>query len=320
MMAEGHKTAVLVPCYNEEKTIGVVVRELRTKLPDADIYVFDNNSTDDTAKEALQAGAIVRYERRQGKGNVVRSMFRQVEADVYVMMDGDGTYPADRVYELINPIVRGDADMVIGSRLHPLSESIFKTINRTGNRLFLFLIKSVFGIHITDLLSGYRSFSRSVVKGLPILSRGFEVETELTVKCLERGYRILEIPVSLSERPEGSKSKINILKDGLLIFKTIFALLRDYKPLTAFGIFGLFLVACGLIPGIIVIREFLLTGYVLHIPSAILAVGLVLSGIIVGFAGLVLHTIARRFQEIDYQLQNLNETIHKRPEDSASSQ
>jgi glycosyltransferase involved in cell wall biosynthesis len=317
-MAKECKIAVLVPCYNEEKTIGAVVREFRSELHDADIYVVDNNSTDDTVKEALQAGAFVRYEKRQGKGNVVRSMFRQIEADVYVMVDGDGTYPASRVHELISPIMKGDADMVIGSRLHPLSESIFKTINRTGNRLFLFLIKSVFRIHVTDLLSGYRSFSRSVVKGLPILSRGFEVETELTVKCLERGYRIVEVPVSLSERPEGSKSKINILKDGLLIFKTIFVLLRDYKPLTAFGIFGLFLVACGLIPGIIVIREFLLTGFIRHIPSAILAVGLVLSGTIVGFAGLVLHTIARRFQEIDYQLQNLNETIHRGTEDRLS--
>ncbi|MBI4685863.1 MAG: glycosyltransferase [Nitrospirae bacterium] len=301
------RISVLIPCYNEGETVASVVRDFRAQLPNADIYVFDNNSTDNTVEEAKKAGAIIRYEKRQGKGNVVRSMFKQVDADVYVMVDGDGTYPAQKVHELIKPILTDDFDMVIGSRLHPMSESKFKLLNQIGNRLFIFILNYIFRVRLTDLLSGYRAFSRRVVKSLPILSRGFEIETELTVKCLERGYQISEIPVNLSPRPEGSRSKIKIFRDGFLIFNTIFALFRDYKPLTAFGLLGLFLIICGLIPGLIVIREFFSTGYILHIPSAILAVGLVLSGLLVMFTGLVLHTIARHFQEIDYQLRNLAE-------------
>ncbi|HDO35625.1 MAG TPA: glycosyltransferase [Nitrospirae bacterium] len=297
--------AILIPCYNEGKTVAGVINGFRLQLPDADIYVYDNNSTDNTAEEARRAGATVRSENRQGKGNVVRSMFREVDADVYVMVDGDGTYPPENVHELIRPIVTGDADMVIGSRLHTLSDSHFKPLNRIGNRLFLFLLNSIFRVNITDLLSGYRAFSRRVVKSLPIISRGFEIETELTVKCLERNYRVVEVPISLSPRPKGSKSKIKIFRDGFLIFNTIFALFRDYKPLTAFGLVGLILVVSGFIPGTVVIKEFIATGYINRIPSAILAVGLVLSGLLVAFVGLVLHTISRRFQELDCQLQNL---------------
>jgi len=251
------------------------------------------------------------YEKRQGKGNVVRSMFRKVDADIYVMVDGDGTYPADKVHELINPIKNGDADMVVGSRLHSMSESNFKPLNRLGNKLFLLILNKIFKVNITDLLSGFRAFNRRVVKNLPVLSRGFEIETELTVKCIERGYRIFEVPVNLSQRPEGSDSKIKIFGDGFLIFNTIFALFRDYKPLTVFGMLGLILSISGFIPGIIVIREFILTGYIKRVPSAILAVGLVLSGLLIIFLGLVLHSVARRFQELDYQFQNLNEWVQR---------
>ena len=303
------RIAVLIPCYNEEKTVAGVVRDFRARLPDADLYVYDNNSTDRTAEEAERAGAIVRRETRQGKGNVIRAMFRQSEADVYVMVDGDGTYPADRVSELIGPVLRDEADMVNGSRLHPLSQSSFRSMNRLGNRVFLFLLNTIFKVRLTDLLSGYRVFTRELVKSLPILSRGFDVETELTLKAIERNYRIVEVPVDLSPRPEGSRSKIRILRDGVLIFNTIFALLRDYKPLTAFGLLGLFLVFLGLVPGIVVIREFVLTGTIARIPSAILAVGLVVSGVLVGFTGLVLHAVARRFQELDCQLQSLAGSI-----------
>ncbi len=309
-----NKIAILIPCYNEEKTIASVVQDFRSQLPDADIYVFDNNSKDNTAKEAERAGAIIKKEKRQGKGNVVRSMFRQVDADVYVIVDGDGTYPADRVHELIKPIINDDADMVTGSRLHTESDSRFKLVNRIGNKLFLFILNSIFKVGITDLLSGYRALSRGVVKSIPVLSSGFEIETELTVKCLERGYRITEIPVNLSPRHEKSESKIKIFRDGILIFNTIFALFRDYKPMRAFGSIGLFLIICGFIPGIVVIKEFVSTGYIERIPSAILAVGLVLSGLLVAFVGLILHTIARRFQGIEHQLQNLTDTIYKKPE------
>lgn len=318
-MSNNNKIAVLIPCYNEEKTIAKVVRDFRFQLPDAEIYVFDNNSTDNTASEAIQSGAHVRYEKRQGKGNVVRSMFRIVDADIYVMVDGDGTYPADKVHELIKPVTEDDADMVIGSRLHAMSESKFKPLNHAGNKMFLFILNKIFKVKITDLLSGYRAFNKRMVKNLPVLSRGFEIETELTVKCIERGYRIHEVPVDLSQRPEGSESKIRIFGDGILIFNTLFALFRDYKPLTVFGLLGLTLSASGFIPGIIVIREFLLTGYIKRVPSAILAVGLVLSGLLVVFFGLVLHSIARRFQEIDCQFQSITEgiqqmNIHKRDE------
>jgi glycosyltransferase involved in cell wall biosynthesis len=301
------KTAVLIPCYNEEKTIAAVVHDFKAQLHDADIYVYDNNSTDRTAALAKQAGALVYSEKRQGKGHVIRSMFRQIDADIYVMVDGDGTYPADQVHNLIAPIISGEADMVCGSRLHPHSQSDFKWLNWMGNKVFLHLLNSIFMVSITDILSGYRAFNRNIVKSLPILSRGFEIETELTLKAIERRYRIVEIPIDLISRPVGSISKIRIVRDGILILSTIFALLRDYKPMTAFGTVGLFFIFLGLIPGTIVIHEFLTTGFILHFPSAILAVGLVLTGILVAFTGLILHTLSRRFQELDCQLQNMNE-------------
>ena len=301
------KIAVLIPCYNEERTIGSVVSDFKKQLSEALIYVYDNNSNDNTAIFAQQAGAIVQSEKRQGKGHVLRSMFRQIDANIYIMVDGDGTYPAERVHDLIAPIISGDADMVCGSRLHPQAESDFKWLNWMGNKAFLHLIKFIFNIQITDMLSGYRALNRNIVKSLPIRSSGFEIETELTLKAIERRYRILEIPVDLISRPEGSSSKIKIFRDGLLILNTILAILRDYKPLTAFGSVGLFLVLLGFVPGIIVIHEFLTTGYILRIPSAILAVGLVLSGILVIFSGVILHTLSRRFQDLEIQLQNFIE-------------
>jgi glycosyltransferase involved in cell wall biosynthesis len=290
-------------------TIANVIREFKSQLPDADIYVFDNNSSDNTVEEARQAGAILKYEKRQGKGYVVSSMFKKVDADIYVLVDGDGTYPADMVNELIKPVMADEADMVIGSRLHSQSESKFKTLNLLGNKLFLFVLNRIFKLKIADLLSGYRVFNRSIVKKLPVLSRGFEIETELTVTCVERGYRILEIPVNLSLRPEGSESKINLFRDGFLIMNTIFGLFRGYKPFTVFGLIGLILITGGFIPGIIVIREFLLTGLIYRIPSVILAVGLVLSGLLVVFVGFILHTLLRRFQELDYQLQSIMDKL-----------
>ncbi len=299
------RIAILIPCFNEEKTIGKLIQDFKKELPDSDIYVYDNNSTDHTVAEAKKAGATVCFERRQGKGNVIRSMFRQIEADIYVMIDGDGTYPPEKVHDLIEPIIDNNFDVVLGSRLHPESKSEFKSRNRFGNKLFLFFLKLIFKVEISDLLTGYRAFSREVVKSLPIISTGFEIETEMTVRCLERKYRILEVPINLISRPEGSESKIRIISDGLMILKTMFVLFRDYKPLSAFGKLGLFIILCGFIPGIIVIREFILTGLILRIPSTILAVGLVLSGLITVLVGILLHTISRRFQEIDYLLQEI---------------
>src|SRR6185369_7879348 len=223
------KIAVLIPCHNEEPTVGDVVRSFRAELPTAKIYVFDNNSSDRTVECALAAGAIVLKEPRQGKGFVVQSMFRQVEADLYVMVDGDATYPAPEVHRLLKPVVANEADMVVGSRLQTGTSSEFRQINRWGNRLVLALLNSIFGVHLTDILSGYRAFNRKFVKELPLFGGGFEIETELTIKAIARGYRIAEVPIDLVHRPAGSHSKIRLWRDGTLIINTILALFRDYK-------------------------------------------------------------------------------------------
>ncbi len=299
---KSHEIAIIIPCYNEGKSIGEVVRSFKQQLPSSKIYVFDNNSTDNTVEEAKNAGAIVRFERKQGKGNVVRTMFRDIEADIYVMVDGDGTYPPEKVHDLIMPIINGNADMVIGSRLHKKSRSEFRRLNLFGNWFFRMVINTIFKVSLTDILSGYRAFSRKFVKSIPILSSGFEIETELTIRCLESNLKIVEVPIDLRPRQEGSISKINVVKDGLIILNTIFSFFRDFKPLTAFGFLGIFLILIGFLPGGIVIYEYLKTGYILRIPSAILSVGLVLSGLIVIFVGLILHTISRRFQAIEYQM------------------
>ena len=211
------RIAILIPCYNEELTIAEVVAQFRAELPDADIYVFDNNSTDRTVEEARAAGALIFHEKRQGKGYVVQSMFRKVSADVYVMVDGDGTYPAAEVHRLIEPVLNDEADIVVGSRLHRDATSQFKTPNRLGNRFFLYVLNYTLGARITDMLSGYRAFNRGFVKGVPLFGGGFETETELTIKALNRGFRIVEVPVNLTTRPEGSFSKIRIFRDGFLI-------------------------------------------------------------------------------------------------------
>jgi len=306
--------AILIPCYNEELTIGHVVRQFRAQLPDANIYVFDNNSTDQTVTQARDAGAKIYWEKRQGKGYVVQSMFRRIDADVYVMVDGDGTYPASEVHKLIEPVLSGEADMVVGSRLHEASQSRFKPINRLGNRLFLSVLKLTFKIQIGDMLSGYRAFSRRFVKGLPLFGGGFETETELTIKALERGYEIVEIPVNLSHRLEGSHSKIRITHDGMRILHIMLALFRDYKPLTFFGGLGLFLILLSFVPGLVVILEFLRTGLVPRLPSAVLAVGLALAGMLSITIGLILHTIARRSKELACQLEMLREEWGKQLE------
>jgi glycosyltransferase involved in cell wall biosynthesis len=299
------RIAILVPCYNEELTIGQVVRDFRAQLPDADIYVFDNNSADRTVEVAREAGARVAFERRQGKGYVLQAMFRDVEADIYVMVDGDNTYPPTEVHKLIAPVLAGEADMTVGSRLSTQSQSEFKALNRLGNRFFQNTINFIFKVRLSDILSGYRAFNREFVKNIPIFGGGFETETELTIKALVRGYRIVELPVHLKARPEGSFSNIRILRDGFVILNSILTLFRDYKPLTFFGAIGLFLIVLGLIPGTVVIVEFIKTGLVPRLPSAVLAVGLVLSGMLAIVVGIVLHTIARRFQELDYQLKIL---------------
>ena len=301
--------AVIIPCLNEEATIAKVIRDFRQHLPHAKIYVCDNDSTDNTAAIASAEGAIVVREKRRGKGYVVQSMFRKVDADLYLLVDGDDTYPANKVRGLIQPIADDQADIVIGSRLMISSDSEMRLLNRFGNKMFLFVLNSVFGTQLTDVLSGYRVMTRDFVKNVPILSQGFEIEAELTVRALERGYRTIEMPISLKKRPEGSSSKIRIFQDGLRILMTIFSLFQDYRPLTFFGLIGGTLIVAGLIPGLIVIDEFLRTGLILKMPSAVLAVGLVLSGLLSIVLGLILTTISRRFQEIEYQFRMLNDRL-----------
>ena len=305
--ANSETIAVLIPCYNEEITIADVIRQFREQLPDAQIYVFDNNSSDRTVERATQAGAKVFHEKRQGKGYVVQSMFQRVDANIYVMVDGDGTYPAEAVNTLIGPIRRGEADMVIGSRLHENAKSDFRFTKRLGNHLFRFLLNRIFGVRLTDLLSGYRVFGRRLVRGLPLFGGGFETEAEMTIKALERGFSIVEVPVNLSHRPAGSHSKIRVVQDGLVILRTILTFFRDYKPLTFFGGVGFAIIILGCVPGTWVIMDYLKTGLVPRLPSAVLAVGLVLSGTISIVVGLILHTISRRFQELDFQLQSFAE-------------
>jgi glycosyltransferase involved in cell wall biosynthesis len=303
------KIAVLIPCFNEEPTIGRVVRDFRAELPEAEIYVFDNNSTDATVEQARAAGARIAYERRQGKGFVVQSMFSQIEADLYIMVDGDATYPPGAVHTLIAPILHGDADMVVGSRLMEASESEFRLLNRLGNNFFFKVINSIFKVKLSDVLSGYRAFNREFVKNIPVFGGGFETEVELTIKALARGYRIMEVPVRLTARPEGSFSKIRIFSDGFVILNTILTLFRDYKPLTFFGSIGLVFIVVGCVPGAILLLDFLRTGVAHNLAVSLLAVGTVLSGMLLIVVGLVLHTITRRFQELEYQLKIGNKEV-----------
>jgi glycosyltransferase involved in cell wall biosynthesis len=303
--------AVLIPCYNEAPTVGEVVRAFRAELPEARLYVFDNNSNDQTVACALEAGAIVRRESRQGKGFVVQSMFREVDADVYVMVDGDATYPAAEVHQLIAPVLAGEADMVVGSRLHPGLESDFRQLNRWGNRLLLAVLNSTFKVKLTDILSGYRAFNRKFIKGVPLFGGGFEIETELTIKAIARGLRIVEIPTVLTARPAGSHSKIKIWRDGTIILNTILALFRDYKPLTFFGSVGLALVLIALAPGLIALIESISKGTAARLPLAILATGLGLCGLLSLTVGLILHSIARRSQELEYQLEMLADEFRR---------
>lgn len=297
-----YRVAVLIPCLNEELTIAKVVSDFACQLPQADIYVFDNGSTDSSVHEASRAGARVTIVRQRGKGYVVQRMFRDVDADIYILVDGDDTYPADAVHALIEPILTGHADHVIGSRLSSESQSNFHSLNRIGNVLLVRLLNFLFGVQLQDILSGYRALRRGLVQALPVSSTGFEIEAELTIQSLDRGYRIVEVPISLGKRPDGSVSKLRRFRDGLRIAVTILLLCRDYKPLTFFGMIGLGLIVLGFVPGLIVIAEYLQTGLVMRLPSAVLAVGLMLSGLLLLLVGFLLNSVTRRIKELEYQL------------------
>lgn len=299
------KIAVIIPCYNEEAAIAEVIIRFRHELPDADIRVFDNNSTDRTVEAALQAGATVSYEPRQGKGHVVRAMFKKVEADIYIMVDGDMTYPPDKIHELLSPVLIGQADMVVGSRLQS-SATTMKVPNQLGNVLFRVTINRIFGSNLTDILSGYRVMTREFVRTIVLLSEGFQIETELTIQALHHNMRIVEVPVTLSERLPGSKSKISLVADGFKILWTILDLYRTYRPLTVFGGAGLLMIGVGISLGVIVVLEFIETGLVQRFPTAILSTGLVLAGLLSVSVGLILNTLMRSFQEVQHKILSID--------------
>jgi glycosyltransferase involved in cell wall biosynthesis len=292
------KIAVLVPCYNEEITIGKVVDDFKKELPQADIYVFDNNSTDHSAAIAKERGAIVYKEPKQGKGFVIVSMFEKIEADLYVMVDGDDTYPADAVHELIAPVLNQEADMTVGSRLAKFKDKAFKPLNLLGNFMVVSLVNWIFASKLKDIMSGYRVFNRNFVKNIPLDSKGFEVETQLVIQSLYYQYKILEIDIELRQRPAGSTSKLNTISDGARVLLTIANIAKAYRPLFFFGSIGATNLLIGIGLGLIPIVEFVKTGLITHFPTAILAVGLVLTAMIFFSIGLVLDSINFRMREI----------------------
>ena len=300
------KTAVLIPCYNEELTIEKVVKDFKKELPEADIYVYDNNSKDKTVEIAKKAGAIVRYENRQGKGNVVRTMFREIDADIYIMVDGDDTYPAEFVHKLIEPVLNGEADMTIGDRLSngTYQQEIKKNFHEFGNNIVRGSINLLFNCKLKDIMTGYRVFNKTFVKNMPVMSPKFELETEMTLFALDKRFRIKEIPIVFRERPEGSESKINTFSDGFKVLKTIVKMFKDFKPRQFFWIISLIFVLIGLIVGIPVIVEFAKTGYINKLPSAVLSTGIMIFAIIIAQCGVILDTVVKQNRE-NYELQLL---------------
>lgn len=301
------KIAVLIPCYNEVTTIAKVVTDFRTALPEADIYVYDNNSTDGTAEAARQAGAIVRREPVQGKGNVIRRMFREVEADCYLMADGDDTYPAEQAAELTRPVIEEQVDMVIGDRL---SSTYFEQNKRPfhngGNRIVRWLIRRFWHTDIHDIMTGYRAFSRSFVKNFPVMSGNFEIETEMTIHALDRRFLLREVPVVYRDRPQGSVSKLNTFSDGISVLKTIVLLYKEYRPLRFFSWLAAFLSLAGVLLLIPVLVEYFHTGLVPRFPTLIVSMFLLLAALLSLFTGLCLDVIVTKDRK-NYELRLLQD-------------
>ena len=291
--------AVLIPCYNESQTIAKVVKDYREALPEAVIYVYDNNSTDHTDEAAREAGAIVRYEYRQGKGNVIRSMFRDIDAECYLMIDGDDTYPAENARSMVNHILSGRADMVIGDRL---SSTYFtenkRPFHNTGNRLVRGLINTIFTSDIKDIMTGYRAFNYEFVKSFPILSKGFEIETEMSIHALDKNFKLLEVPVTYRDRPAGSVSKLNTYKDGFRVLKTIARLFRDYKPFAFFGWLGLLCFIIATIFFVPVLQAYFSTGLVAKFPTLIVCSRLYVVSFLLWMSGLILDVIAKKHRQL----------------------
>ena len=298
------RIAVLIPCYNESLTIGNVVKDIRQALPEAVVYVYDNNSTDGSDRIAMEAGATVRYEKKQGKGNVTRSMFREIDADCYLMLDGDDTYPAEYAGQLCDIVLKEHADMVVGDRLSSTYFTENKRIfHNTGNRIVRNIINSLFHSDIMDIMTGYRAFSYEFAKTFPVLSKGFEIETEMTIHALDKDLKIANIIIEYKDRQKGSESKLNTYSDGIKVLLTIFNLYKNYRPLAFFSILAFMLLlisAAFLIP---VVMDFYRTGNVSKLPGLVCCVFFALTAIQSFFAGLMLDTVTnkdRRDFEIKY--------------------
>ena len=287
--------AVLIPCYNEAKTIEKVVSDFKKVLPESVIYVYDNNSTDGTDEIARAAGAIVKYEYRQGKGNVIRSMFRDIEADCYIMTDGDDTYPAEYARQMAELVLEKNADMVVGDRLTATYFTENKrAFHNTGNKLVRKLVNLIFKGNITDIMTGYRAFSPMFVKSFPIQSKGFEIETEMTIHALDKNFHVVSLPVDYRDRPAGSVSKLNTVSDGIKVLKKIVRLFKDYKPLAFFGIVSLLFALAGIGLFIPILIEFFKTGLVPKMPTLLGASVFVIISMLSLVCGLVLDTVAKK--------------------------
>lgn len=289
------KIAVLIPCYNEEKTIGKVVRDVKEALPEATVYVYDNNSVDKTVELALEAGAIVRHEYKQGKGNVIRRMFREINAQCYLMIDGDDTYPLDCAAQMVDRVLTYHADMVVGDRL----SSTYFTENKRpfhnfGNSLMRIGINGLFRADIKDIMTGYRAFSYEFVKTFPVFSKGFEIETEMTIHAVNYGLQVDNVVVEYRDRPEGSESKLNTYRDGMKVIFKMLQLYKNYRPMGFFGLLSLILVAVAAILFIPIFVEYITTGLVPRFPTLIVSGFMVLAGIQAFFAGMILSILAAK--------------------------
>lgn len=293
------KVAVLIPCFNEHMTIKKVINDYKKALPEATIYVYDNNSTDGTDKIAKEAGAVVRYEYRQGKGNVIRQMFRDIDADCYLMIDGDDTYPAESAREMVNLVLNKGVDMVIGDRL---SSTYFQENKRpfhnVGNRMVRFLINKLFKNNIKDIMTGYRAFSKLFVKSFPVLSKGFEIETEMTIHALDKNFLLEEIPVDYRDRPQGSESKLSTVSDGVKVLKTIGTLFKEYRPFAFFSCVAVVLWLLALVFFVPVFVDFLQTGEVLRFPTLIVSGITALIGTLLWVCGILLEVIAKKHRQM----------------------
>ena len=291
--------AVLIPCYNESKTIEKVIKDYKKVLPESKIYVYDNNSTDNTDKIAKKAGAIVRYEYKQGKGNVMRAMFKDIEADCYLIIDGDDTYPAENAREMCNLILEKKADMVIGDRL---SSTYFKENKRPfhnfGNVLVRKLINSLFKSNVKDIMTGYRAFSREFVKTFPVLSQNFEIETEMTIHALDKNFLVKEIPIQYRDRPSGSVSKLNTFEDGFKVIKTIARLFKEYKPSIFFGLFGFTFLVIAFAFGTPVFIDYFKTGLVERFPTLIFSGFMLMISILSFVCGIILEVIVKKHRQL----------------------